>query len=147
MKPGWLVATGQNRPWSSANSASMPGTILKRDSSTVSTFFSAGVGAIGVSFLVSGVALMRGSAIIVELLDCNRQGLRAMLMNVGGGRAVDQQAEQLRAAVVAARIHLPLPLVDQSEIEIGDHHAFAGTQRLTHQYAFGGDDRGEAAAG
>ena len=52
MKPGWLVATGQNRRWGSANSASMPGTILKQDSSTVSTFFSAGVGVIGVSFLV-----------------------------------------------------------------------------------------------
>src|SRR3954452_4693168 len=94
MKPGWLVATGQNRPWSSASSASMPGTILKQDSSTVSTFFSAGVGVIGVSSLVSGVAMMCGSAIIVELLDYNRHGLRAMLMDMGGGRAIDQQAEQ-----------------------------------------------------
>ena len=59
-----------------------------------------------------------------------------MLMDMGDGRAIDQQAEQFRAAVVAARIHLPLALIDQSEIEIGDHHAFTGTQRLAHQFAF-----------
>jgi hypothetical protein len=52
MKPGWLVATGQNRLWSSTNWASMPGTILKQDSSTVSTFFSAGVGVIAVPYLM-----------------------------------------------------------------------------------------------
>ena len=51
-----------------------------------------------------------------------------MLAHVGFRRAVDQQAEQFRATVVAARIHQPLPLVDQAEIEIGDQHAFTRTQ-------------------
>ena len=69
-----------------------------------------------------------GSSItLIEFLRDNRHRAASTLMHVGFRRAVDQQAEQFRATVVAARIHHPLPLVDQAEIEIGDHHAFTGT--------------------
>ena len=84
---------------------------------------------------------------IIDFLDGNRHGLQATLMDMGSRRAIDQQAEQFRAAVVAARIHHSLAPVDQGEIEIGNHHAFTGTQGLAQQFAFRRDDRGKAAAG
>src|SRR6516225_8490812 len=65
---------------------------------------------------------------LIELLGSNRHGLRVTIAHVGFRRAVDQQAEQFRAIVVAARIHqLPLS-VDRAEIEIGDQHPFTRTQ-------------------
>src|SRR5512142_2700691 len=83
---------------------------------------------------------------LIELLGSNRHRVRATLTHVGFRRAVDQQAEQFRATVVAARIHQPLPLVDQAEIQVGDQHAFTRTQGRAEQFALRGDDRGEAAA-
>jgi hypothetical protein len=73
--------------------------------------------------------------------------MRVTFTGMGGRRAIDQQAEQFRPAVVAKRIHHPFALVDQREIEIGDDDAFAGPQRIAHQFALRRDDRGKAAAG
>ena len=61
---------------------------------------------------------------IIDLLDGNRHGLRATVMDIGNRCAIDQQAEQFRTTIVAARIHQVLTPVDQGEIEIGNHHAF-----------------------
>ncbi|MNC80245.1 hypothetical protein D3C75_1329770 [compost metagenome] len=57
------------------------------------------------------------------------------LMHIGRGRAVDQQAEQFRTTVVPDRIHHAFALVDQRQVEVGNHHAFVGTQRLAEQLA------------
>src|SRR3954463_15837786 len=91
-------------------------------------------------------SLTRSLRDLFEFLRNDRHGADATIMHVGGGSAVDQQAEQLRAAVVAARIHQPLPPVDHPEIEISYHRGNACAPRLAHQFAFRGDDRGEAAA-
>jgi hypothetical protein len=90
--------------------ASMPGTILKQDSSTVSTFFSARLslgcplywGVLSVEW--SGYDA-RHSAIIIELLDCNRHGLRPMLMD--RQRVCDRVAARLRAPSPSARPPTP----------------------------------------
>src|SRR5262245_52099809 len=66
------------------------------------------------------------------------------MVQVRGRSSVDQQAEQLRPAVVAAGIHQLLSLVDQGEVEIGDHDPFTRTDRTTQQGSIGRDDRGEA---
>ena len=50
---------------------------------------------------------------IIAFLGGNRRGLQAMLMDMGNRCAIDQQAEQFRATVVAARVHQALALVDQ----------------------------------
>jgi hypothetical protein len=63
-------------------------------------------------------------------------------MDVRGGRPVDQQAEQSRAAVVAANVHQPLARVDLDEVEIDDHLTFAGLQRLADDLALRVDDGG-----
>ena len=46
-----------------------------------------------------------------------------------------------------AGIHQLLAPVDQSKIEIGNHHALPGTQRFTQQFAFRRDNRRKAATG
>jgi hypothetical protein len=66
-------------------------------------------------------------------------------MDVGGGRVIDQQAEQFGRAVVPAGIHERLALINQAKVKIGYHRAFAGPQRVTEQLALWGDDCGEAA--
>ena len=58
---------------------------------------------------------------IIDVLDGNRRGLQAMLMDMGNRCAIDQQAQQFRATVVAARVHQALALVDQGEIKVGNH--------------------------
>jgi len=68
-------------------------------------------------------------------------------VDVGDGRAIDQQAEQLGATMEATRVHQPFALVDHREIEIGNHHSLARAQRFTHQFALWRDDGGEASAG
>ena len=67
-------------------------------------------------------------------------------MEMGGRRTVDGQTKQFRPAVMATRVHQLLAPVDQCEVEIGHHHAFAGTYRCADQFTFGRDDCGEAAA-
>ena len=89
----------------------------------------------------------RLGAIFIDRFGDSRQGMRSPFVEMGRRRAVDGQAEQFRPAVVAARVHQLLAPVDQREIEIGDHLAFAGTYRFADQFTFGRDDRGEAAAG
>jgi hypothetical protein len=73
--------------------------------------------------------------------------VRTTLMKVGRRRAIDQQAEQLGPAVVAARVHQALALVNPREVRIGDYFAFFRSQRLTHQCAVWRDDRRKATAG
>jgi hypothetical protein len=61
--------------------------------------------------------------------------------------AIDQQAEHIGSAVMTARVHHALALVDLPEVEIGDDLTLALAQRLAaHVLAFGRDDRCEAAA-
>jgi len=72
--------------------------------------------------------------------------MRRAFVNVRAGGAVDQETQQLRPAVVTARVHQLLALVDQREVEVGDHDAFARANRLAQQGGIGCDDRGEAAA-
>src|SRR5262249_48602978 len=76
-----------------------------------------------------------------------RPGAGSALANGRGGGAVDQEAEQLRPAVVAARVHQMLALVDQREVEVGDDLALARADGLAQQGPVGRHDRGEAAAG
>ena len=73
--------------------------------------------------------------------------MRSAFVNVRGGGAVDQETEQFRPAVVAARVHQLLALVDQREVEVGDDHAFARADGLAQQGSIGCHDRGEATAG
>ena len=62
----------------------------------------------------------RGARIVRALLR-SWLGVPRAIMNVSGGAAVDQKTEQLRAAVVTARVHQLLAFVDQCEVELGDH--------------------------
>jgi hypothetical protein len=75
-----------------------------------------------------------------------RLGSQRSLVNAECRRAVDQQAQQFRPAVVAARVHQVLAPVDPREVEISDHDAFAGAHRLADERPVGRDDRGEAPA-
>lgn len=54
---------------------------------------------------------------IVRALLSARLGVRSAFVNVRGGGAVDQETEEFRPAVVAARVHHLLALVDQGEID------------------------------
>jgi hypothetical protein len=47
---------------------------------------------------------------------------------------------------VAHRIHHPLALGDQRQVQVGHHQALALAQRLGQQLALGRDDGGAAAA-
>ena len=49
---------------------------------------------------------------MIDLLDGNRDRGRATLMDMDNRCAINQQAEQLRATLVSARIHHALALVD-----------------------------------
>jgi hypothetical protein len=66
----------------------------------------------------------RGAQIVRALLG-TWLGLPRAIMHVSRRSTVDQETEQFRAAVVTARVHQLLALVDQREVEIGDSHAFA----------------------
>jgi hypothetical protein len=68
-------------------------------------------------------------------------------VNVRDWSAVEQETQDFGPAVVAARVHELLALVDEREVEVGDHHAFAGADRFADQRAIGRYDRGKAAAG
>ena len=80
--------------------------------------------------LQMGQKLFRG---LDDVLDIGRCRTVVSLMQVGGRRAIDQEAEQFRATIVAAQIHHPLALIDLAEIEIGNHLAFTRTQRLAQK--------------
>lgn len=55
-----------------------------------------------------------------------RQGIqRRQGRDVGGGGAVDPQAQQVGPAVVADAVHHPFVFGDQGGIELGDGEAFA----------------------
>ena len=58
--------------------------------------------------------------------------LRAFV-NVRGGSAVNQQAEQFRPAVMASGIHDLLSLIDQGEIEVGEDYALPRANGLAEQ--------------
>src|SRR5215469_4504976 len=68
-------------------------------------------------------------------------------VNMRSGGAVDQETEQLRSTVVAARVHQLLALVDQREVEISNYSSFARADWLDQQASIGCRDRGEATAG
>ena len=68
-----------------------------------------------------------------ETVHSPRGGWRKAIVQVSSRSSVDQQTEQLRPAVVAARVHQLLALVDQREVEIGDHHSFTRADRLAQQ--------------
>ena len=72
--------------------------------------------------------------------------MRRAFVNVRGGSAVNQQAEQFRPAVMASRIHDLLSLIDQGEIEDGDDYAFPRANGLAEQTSVRRNDRGEATA-
>jgi len=57
-------------------------------------------------------SLRRHSAVIIDLFDSNRRGVRMVLLDMGNRSAIDQKAEQFRTTVVAAGIHQALALVD-----------------------------------
>jgi hypothetical protein len=71
-----------------------------------------------------------------------RLRVRGALMDVRGGRPIDQQAEQLGAAVVTARVHESFAGVDLGEVEISDHFAFASLERLADDLAVRAHDGG-----
>ena len=73
--------------------------------------------------------------------------MRRAFVNVCGGSAVNQQAEQFRPAVMASGIHDLLSLIDQGEIEVGDDYAFPRANGLAEQTSVRRNDRGEATAG
>ena len=58
-----------------------------------------------------------------------------------GAGAVDPEAEQFGPAVVPARVHQLLALVDKGEVEVGDDHAFARAERFADQGAIRRNDR------
>jgi hypothetical protein len=64
---------------------------------------------------------------LVDLFAGGRVSGRIALVDMGNRCAIDQQAEQFRPTVVAARVHEALALVDQAEVKIGNHRPFAGT--------------------
>ena len=59
---------------------------------------------------------------------------------------VENETEKLGAGVMADRIHHPLALDDEAEVEVGDEDTFALGQRRHQMGAFRRDDRGHAAA-
>src|SRR5690348_3364187 len=72
----------------------------------------------------------RGENVLRALL---RRGLGAhnSFMSICGSRAIDQEAQQFGAAVMAARVHQLLALVDACEVEVGRDYAFAGADCFT----------------
>jgi len=80
--------------------------------------------------------LLRG---LDDVREIGRYRTVVSLMQVGRRRAIDQEAERFLATIVAARIHHPLALVDLAGIEIGNHLAFTGTQRLAKKWAGAGE--------
>src|SRR5215510_3541896 len=59
-----------------------------------------------------GVRLLRGGL-------GTRLGMLAAVVNVRSGRAVDQETEEFRPAVVSARVHQLLALIDLREVKVG----------------------------
>jgi hypothetical protein len=66
-------------------------------------------------------------------------------MDMGAGCVIDKQAEQFGTTVVTAGVHERLAFVNQPKVQIGDHLAFTGPQRLAEQFALRRGDCGEAA--
>jgi hypothetical protein len=54
---------------------------------------------------------------------------------MSGRCVIDQQGQQLRAAVVSAGVHLGLTPVNQREVEVGDDLAFTRAKRLADDLA------------
>src|SRR5262245_29615833 len=67
-------------------------------------------------------------------------------MDVRRRRPIDQEAEELGAAVVATRIHESLARVDLSEVEVCDCLAFTGREGAGDEPSIRADNGGEAAA-
>jgi hypothetical protein len=63
--------------------------------------------------------------------------MRGPLVEVSSRCAINNQAEQFRTAVMAARIHQLFAPIDQGEIDVGNYNAFAGTDGLANQLTFG----------
>ena len=80
-----------------------------------------------------------------QLCAATRRG-RGAFVHVRGRGSVDQQTEQFRPAVVAARVHQLLAPVDQREIEIGDHCGLTRSDRVAYKRAIRRHDRSEATA-
>jgi hypothetical protein len=59
---------------------------------------------------------------------------------------IENKMKELGPGIVADRIHHPLALDDEAEIEVGHQDAFALRQRRRHMDAFWRHDRGHAAA-
>src|SRR5215471_17292008 len=70
----------------------------------------------------------------------------AAVVNVRSGRAVDQETEQFRPAVVSARVHQLLALIDLREVKVGDDNSFARADRLSQQAPIVCRNRSEATA-
>ncbi len=68
---------------------------------------------------------------------CERATPLAAFVNMRGRSAVDQQTQQLRPAVMAARVHHLFAFVDQREVEVGNDHAFTRTNGLAQQLPSG----------
>jgi len=60
--------------------------------------------------------------------------------------AIDEQGQELGTAIVTYAVHHAFALVDQRQVEIGDHHALAVGQRRGEQRAFRRYDRSKTAA-
>ena len=72
---------------------------------------------------------------LVVTIRFDRDRCRHPFPHVSSRCVVDEQGEEIRAAVVTSRVHLDLALVDQREVEVGDDLAFAGAQRLADDLA------------
>ena len=86
-----------------------------------------------------------GSSAPIALLASRGFDGNNALVEMRHRRPIDQETKQLWATIVATRIHEPLTLVYQSEVEIGNHAPFAGTYGLTQQFTLRRNDRGKAA--
>src|SRR4051812_46209120 len=84
---------------------------------------------------------------MIDLLCARDRHLIEAIVDVCGRRAVDQQAQQFRTAVMPTGVHLRLSAVDQREVENGDHLALTRPDRLAQELALRCDDRSEAATG
>ena len=93
---------------------------------------------LGHFFMMSGMNLLRAFL--------GGDGVRNSCMNLRRWRAIDQETQEFWPAVVAARVHERLALVDEREVEVRDDHAFARAERLADQGAIGCHDRSKATA-
>jgi hypothetical protein len=71
------------------------------------------------------------SATLIVGMFCWSDPHVGLSVNVRRWRSIDPQTQQLRPAVMAARVHQLLALVDAREVEIGDDDPFAGADGFT----------------